>query len=387
MARPRHSRRNGLVLLLLPIMIVAALWLASPCSAQPVAASKMAPESIDVFMKHGILPTTEGLLKFVSEGFPSDADYSQFPNAPQEKTQLLLWAMEVLGKRRDKKAVPILISYVQRDFPRGVQRILELDQLQTPADQRLGRREALADFLRYNAANALGLIADPAAMPALEQIYLNAETPVTKCQHALNLASVGSDMGMSYLVGQISLANRDTSVVAARNFFLITGQDYGLTVNSSVSMRRTLSEHYVQWWEENKAMFHLDPEAIVQRRFAVSRLTRIPLDSLETLLRASSARLDVANELGSRDAQARLVNAGESILPELEKTLRDEDADLNVRIEAMRWYVHHKSKSAKSLLKKLHKDENPEVSQEAQNLLDLIDKGGENATQLFPPNP
>ena len=352
------------------LAILAALWSRPAPAVDPEDA--MAQDELE---RNGVKCDTASLTRFLTNGFPAAVSYKSLPERPPEKCQLLVHAMQVLGKRGAKEAITPLFSLARGQGGAGIQDMIQRDTLAVPAGSRAAFQTTLQKALQYNAAVALGFIGDRSAAPLLRQLF-DAETdPAVRCQYVLGLACCGDPAGMVFLVGEIQKANLTSSVAAAKALYYIAGVYFGYTETSPVALRKKLAGDYTMWWQETAAKFALTPPVIIRRRLDGIPEPVIQPTSLRNLVAMASNPLDFADAKGSRTAGERLDGMGEGLVKDLEPILSDPMEDIAVRIEAMRRYVLLRGKDAKKTMKKLSEDENPEIAAYAKKAVASIESG------------
>lgn len=321
------------------------------------------------FKAHGIGKSEEELLGFLQKGLPRTSD---LPSRPVEKSQLVIDAMALLAEMRSQAAVPVIIQIARFDTSLGAFRVVEYDVSKSSPHARDDFRVRAYRLIQYNAINALGLIGDHRATELIRSILQQEQAAGAQIQYSLCLASLGDPSGVGYLVNLISKKNRRDSAAAAKAFYYITGQDFGYTENSPVRAREALPAQYTQWWNQNKATFRVHPEAVRQRRLNSSTKDVYAARSTRDLLKLATNYFDFNNTLGSRDARQSLKDAGTNLNPELSRIALDPMEDLDVRSEAMNWYFEANRSDPLAILKKLARDENPEVADKATTIMGQI---------------
>lgn len=348
------------------IVCCSVSWICNPSIAQETS-------PMDILLEHKIDFETPSLLKFLEEGFPQRVNWSGFPKNPPEKTQLLIYAIQEMGKRHKKEAVPLLIKYADLDLPKGAAQIVQHDIETFPINEREREQSRLYSYLRYNTLNSLGWIRDKEALPVVKKYFLSETQDIVKIQYALNLGMLGDTESIDYLVKIIQKDDHTESVLAATNLFYLTGVNAGISMNTSAAKRREQAKAVNDWWIKNKEGFKIDTGIASKRRLeTIDDTPKVPEGSIRALLLASSYYLDFTNKYKSYDAREELKKRGESLLPEYEKIALDVYEDLRIRSEAIRKYYSLKQKKSKHLLKKLLKDENPQIVELSDKLLKQI---------------
>lgn len=331
---------------------------------------------LEIFADHKIDFETPGLMKFLEDGFPPNTNWNDLPKMPTEKTQLLIYAIQEIGKRHKKEAVPLLIKYAKLEFPKGAGKIIQRDIESSLIDERFRQQERLYSYLKFNSMVALGWIKDKNALSTVKEIFQNEKDEIIKIQYALTLGMLGDTESVSYLVKAVSSSNKAESISAAANFFYLTGVNSGISANTAAAKRRQRAKEVVDWWDKNRASFAIIPNEAARRRLdPIDDYPKLEPGSTRALLLASSYYLDFSNQHKSFEAREDLNRRGKKLTDEFEKISLDNTEDLRIRQEAIKRYVVIKENKSKSLLKKLLKDENSEIIELSEKLLKQIKEG------------
>lgn len=326
---------------------------------------------------HGVEPRVQDLISFLENGLPKGRPMAE---EPVEKCQLAINAMQFLAEKRASEAVPVLSKIASMKPPAGVQQLLEYDLNLTSPETRPQFRDRALKLMQYNAVNALSLIGEKSSATVLRSVYGNESEIGARIQYAICLASLGDLSGVDYLVQVIQQGNRRESAAAARAFTIITGQDFGYSENTPVRARRTRAQLYAQWWQGNRGKYDVDRTAVLERRLNPPVHTAYEPRTTRDFLKLASNYFDFRNSAKSYEARRALSEAGTSLNRELERIAKDEDEDLNIRIEALNWYYEANRANARSLLKRLRRDENFEVADKANALLEQIEEDAASGT-------
>jgi hypothetical protein len=326
----------------------------------------------------GIGLSPEELIEFLNRGI---SDPGRLPDEPEEKSQLVIDAMAKLAQAKAQAAVPVIQRIASLELPGGARQMVDIDLQRTAPDGREDFRGRALRLLQYNAVNALSLIGDKASLPLIRSIFKAETSAAARVQYAICLASLGDASGVDFLVDIIQRENRRESAAAARAFTIITGQDFGYSEKTPVRARRSRAAMYNQWWAANKREFRPEITGVNQRRSEPVTAAVYHPRNTRDLLKLAANYFDFQNATKSVEARAALKEAGNSLNGELERIAQDVNEDLDVRMEAMNWYYEANRSGAKSLMKRLKKDENPEISDKAETLLDQIEE------DLHPPAP
>lgn len=339
-----------------------------PDSMTPVYAEQ--DRQLEDLQAHGIGTSEDQLIEFLKNGLPRTTG---LPERPAEKSQLIIDAMAKLSAMKSRAAVPVLMQIARFDTQIGAFRIVEYDVNNTSPQSRDEFRVRAYRLVQYNAINALGLIGDRSATELIRSILQQEQAAGAQIQYAICLANLGDPSGVGYLVNLVNLQNRRESAAAAKAFYYITGQDFGYTEHSPIRARQALSGHYAQWWNQNHSTFRPDPEAIAQRRRTPNQLSISNARSTRDLLKVAANYFDFNNTLGAANARQKIKDSGTGLNKEFERIASDPIEDLDVRIEAMNWYFEGNRSDPLDLLKKLRRDENPEIVDKANTLLEQIE--------------
>jgi hypothetical protein len=338
-----------------------------PKDMKPVyAAPDRAAEDLKA---HGIGAGEDELIAFLKNGLSRTTN---LPQRPAEKSQLVIDAMAKLARLRSAAAVPVLMQIARFDTSLGAFKVIEFDVAKTSPPTRDDFRVRAYRLIQYNAITALGVIGDPQATGLIRSILQQESAAGAQIQYAICLASLGDTSGVNHLISLINLQNRRESAAAAKAFYFITGQNFGYTENTPVRLRKTLPSRYAQWWAQNSSSFRPDAQAIEERRQKPPTMSVYTARSSRDLLKLAANYFDFNNTLGSAAAREQISQAGKSWNKEFERIALDVNEDLDVRMEAMNWYFEANRSDPLEVLKKLRKDENPEIVDKANTLLEQI---------------
>ncbi len=354
------------------LRLACFVFLLCPCMSY---SAELPPRAVERLRIHGIDSGSQSISQFLANGFPVDVDYAQMPEAPAEKCQLLIDAMQIAGVQRYAEVFDSLEALARKTVSPGIEGMIQHDLLLATPAERSKRREQILQFLQYNAAVALSIIGDTRALPVMQTLFRAEEDPTVKSQYALGMACLGNGSGIEHLLSEIDKANQQSSVASAQSLYYITGIDYGLRATSPVKLREKLAADYRSWWSENGEALEIDPQAIIRRRLAPLVAPRLSMDKVRDLVALSTNYTDFDDRLGSRTAEKRLEDLGDSAADELKHIASDPMEDLVVRSAALRRYVVLKKGDSKNALKKLQKDENPEIAAMAKEQMALVESG------------
>jgi len=111
--------------------------------------------NLDLLAAHNIAPSASGMISFLHSGWAALPSKATMPEFPTEKTQLLILAMEELGKARERRAVDVLLNIAQGKLSDGVEELIQHDLAKLPLEQHAPQHQFMLTLLRYNAVNAL----------------------------------------------------------------------------------------------------------------------------------------------------------------------------------------------------------------------------------------
>lgn len=357
-----------------PLALGAGLGEARRPTPPPTSDPAAANDPDRALERHGVSDSSKAQLAFLETGYPKTAP-NPLPDQPVEKSQLAIDAMKRLGAARSRESVAALVRIASLDLPAGVRALVDFDLEQTDPGTRDQFREKALRILQFNAVNALGLIGDPAGLPAVRAVAARAPTAAASITYALNLACLGDPSGIPALLKAIEQSERKEAAAAARVFTIATGQDFGLTEVTATRERRAKATRYAQWWKANAATFRPDSAAVLKRRTTPRALPRFTPRSVRDYLKLSAIYFDFANNAGSVDAREHLKRTGPAANRDLEALANNASEDIDVRMEAMNWLYEINEEGAKPVLMRLRKDENAEVADKAKVLIDTIDNG------------
>lgn len=326
-------------------------------------------------VSHGLSINKQPLIDFLEHGFPKSAKAGKLPDEPSEKTQLAVDAMARLAELRATEAVPMLIQIAAGNMPPGVAWLLQHDVNSTDRKTQTDFRSKALRLLQFNAVNALGVIGDKHALPIVQSVYAAERDNAARIQYTINLACLGDTSHLDFLVQLMAQGSRHQSAAAAEAFKIITGEDLGFTKSTPIRGRREKAAQAKDWYKANARTFVADPAAVLQRRMRPDVPLPMQPRSARDLVKLSTYYFDFDNKFHSRDAREKLQQGGRGFNEELKRIATDPNEDLDVRMEAMNWFFTANGEEARPLLKKLRKDENPEVGDKANTLIESLDRG------------
>jgi len=241
-------------------------------------------------------------------------------------------------------------------------------------------RAKRVEILQYNGMIALGLFGKPSSevLRDARRVYEAENRPLIRTTYAMTLALLGDRAALDDLVAEAAKGNSTSSVEAARSLSLLFGRSFGLTPVTAAAPRAEDARELKRWWEENSKSATVDREKTIARQLSRPTLRPYPLGTIRELLRAAADKEDVADRRGSRTAWNRLQSMTQAdqqgLLKELLPIVKDSREDLDIRDQAIRWYVRLTNRGAKSILKGIRRDPNPEIAGLADQFLASLRK-------------
>jgi HEAT repeat protein len=106
--------------------------------------------------------------------------------------------------------------------------------------------------VRFNAAHGLAQMKSPAAVGPLAKVCTEDEHVMVRRVAARALGDIRAWRAVPVLIQ--ALEDREVYVAQQANFALqkITGQDFGVTLDSSPRDRKTRAVTATKWWDKNK---------------------------------------------------------------------------------------------------------------------------------------
>jgi len=333
-------------------------------------------ESRKLLTDAGISPDPADLVEFVKNGSPSDVNRQFFQENGLPLTQAIISSIQLLSLEKPDGAFPLFIQTARGEFTPGQNAFVEQDAMSIARSLQEKKKESLHLFLKYNAINALGLMGNSEALPALQEIFQETDVDLIKIKAALSMASLGYGGGIEYLVHMVDNKDRTLAVEATQALSLVTGKDLDYTLFTPVSRRKRTIDEVEEWWKKNGEFFRPDGVEIRARRLARRAAPSPSPGSVRGLILIASLPQFAAgtSESGEEwtviDARERLAALGTGILPELRPLCLDREEDLNIRMEALRRFTRLATwEESRDVLKQAKKDKNPEIKELAKNLL------------------
>lgn len=312
----------------------------------------------ELLLSHGINPEPGSLIHFLRNGFDLKSLPRGLPQLPQLKSEIVNAAIVELGITAAESAVPLLIEIAEQHPPKGVATIIARDFEDSPIEMVDQEVLTMTRLLSLNAVMALGLIGDERAAPTILHLIRTEPGSAFITNGAEALALMGHNDGLGALVLLAASNDANESAAAFRSIFIVTGRNYGLTENSSIAKRRQLLEQLRSWFEERGHKEPIFRSEVLRRQEVPVLPDSIDPRSLRGLLRGSS---DLTNYDRRYEARQELFGLAPQRFDELEKIATDPLEDLDIRRAAMRWMTVSNARAARSIIRRLRKDENPSI--------------------------
>jgi hypothetical protein len=334
---------------------------------------------------HGVGVKPAQLVQFLQNGWRATKRPPTYPSDPSEKSRLLgsSWYLLTLyypDIQKSKALQPVLndlaLRYAQGALPPGALEIIETDTKGLPMDQAELRRHVLSGLLQYNGMVALGVFGEQsdAVRQVARRIYDSETSKIMRAGYAEALVLLGDNQPIDDLIALLGdKKDRPAAVAAAVSLRNLFGRSFYIFPYTAQGPRLKAAKMAADWWDGEKKK-GVSPsivrEEVMARHLTPEPVVPPPLDSLRNLLRASGSIANEATRRESGDAWTRLNHSGEKLAEDLEPFLTNADEDLDIRQEAIRWYVRVKGDDARKRLKKLCNDPNPEIVELAKGLLE-----------------
>lgn len=370
--------------------LAAALALAACCAAVPAAAQDGAPAArtrrdpevvrlaresqegrTKVLTGHGVGMSTADLIAFLQTGFSDETVARGLPQLPVVKTEIVNAAIQELGFQQAREAVPVLAEILSGQQPKGVARIVASDTEKLPVATIDETAQMYLRYMRFNALVALGLIGDPAALPAVREATEREPGHSFAIEGAVALGMLGDASGLAALKPYLEDASSESLQLAFGSVFYLTGRNYAVTANSSIARRREAIAQYQAWAASNAATFVPERADVLRRRAGGIAPEELPSTSLRGALRGSRmfGNFDVR-----WSARQYLQKLGPGSAPDLKVIAEDPMEDLDIRRAAMEWFAAADPRDARRTMKALADDENEEIRVAALRLRRDIDE-------------
>ena len=369
---------------LLSLITIATLLVTGPsATASPDAPATPPPlwRHLEPFGIDASAPTS--IVRFLTEGIPEAARRANLPREPVVRFVLFGEVMQIAVLQNIDAARAPLMRLAAADFSPGIQRILNEDSRTVAPSERDGFREQATGVLQYNAANALGLMGERAALPLIMRLRTEATNEVARLQLSLAAATLGATEVIPSMIDAARDGNRTEAFAAIQALEWLAGEDFDSHPQAPHQRRQASATKARQWWQRVESRGWMpDPAQIRQRREQPRIDPPLPPrpNTLRDHLRWASRfglEAQVVAVLQRADQDPDQSRASRRFLGQLPGTqiaglatvAQDPIEDLDIRTEAFRWLGHHNPDQATHLARRLRNDPDPEISTAARNWL------------------
>ncbi len=327
---------------------------------EPIFQDPELAERRELLLSHGVNPQPEEMIYFLNEGFSEKQLLGELPETPVLKSEIVNACIEELGVTGSVAAVPVLTQLVQKEFPPGVDRIVRMDFESVPIDEKKDAITFMKRALCLNSITALGYIGESAPIPVVLEAIRSETGTIFTTKGGISLGLMGSNEGIGPLVLLASEIESPSAVAAFDALYILTGQNYGVTQNTSLARRQLLLSQLKDWYEKEGAEAPVY-RAEVLRRMKAPRITPQPDSStLRGLLRMSR---DVSSFEKRYAATEKLKGVAAERFDDLKSICLDEMEDLDIRRAAMLYLSGANPKKARRVLDRLEDDQNQSIAQ------------------------
>lgn len=317
-------------------------------------------------IEHGVVPEPSGLVRFLEEGFDEKGMPKGLPAEPQNKLVLVQDAIVELGVTATAAGTPVLQRITAGEMPAGVERIIQRDFESLPVQTSEEQKPVARRLLSLSAIVSLGLIGDESSIPVIKDTIAKETGTAFITDGGIALAELGSADGLK---GIIKLAKSDPlsgdSIAAFRTLFVVTGVNFGVHEQTSVSRRKKAIQQLVKWEKENLARVEVYRTDVLRRVQTPLLPDLVDPASLRGQLRTT---LDLSNYDRRFAAREDLRNNAVKRFDELAQIAQDEDEDLDIRRAALLFISGADPKEAKSIIRRAKKDDNTVIAEYAATL-------------------
>jgi hypothetical protein len=338
----------------------------------------------------GVDPASEiSVARFLTRGISEAARTNQLPSTPRLRMELFPLAIRTAIDANYKGTKAPLMRLLLGDNHPGIQRMIREDAQTLPPNQRDNFLIQSQQLLQYNAANGLSLLGEEVALPAIRRLLAAQTSDLGRVQYATAAATLGDKSAVQVLLNLAESTNRIVAYQSLKAMENITGAYYGADPLASYTVRKESAAKARRWWEKFGKPFRIEPSAVRLRRLQEAKPdepARAPSslrDHLKYASDYSSQPTDAPKVLDDSGIDPNQPRASRRMLgqlslkrkSELVGLMQNQQETLDVRLEAMRWYVHNVRrwdegmKEARRELKKLRDDPDPEIAVTAENYL------------------
>lgn len=367
--------RHAVLLLVLPLIVslLANAGAQSPAAQwrQPIIDDPGLNERRELLLSHGVNPDAASMLRFLENGFDTNALPKGLPPAPQLKSEVVNGVIAELGITASDEGVPVLIRIARHDNPEAVQRIIRDDFEQLPLATQQESINRMERLLSLNAIIALGLIGDERGAPVILDMINSESGTIFTTTGAIALGEMGRSDGIPKLFALASNLESDESVPAFAAFYQLTGRNYGYSMNTPRARRRQLVAELSNWLQDHDWKPPIYRADVLRRLNSQPVVNTVDPTSLRGLLRST---MDISDYDKRYAARETLKNGASQQFEQLKSIVQDPMEELDIRRAAMQWLAIADAKKAKPIIRRQLKDENPLVAQMAASLGKDIDE-------------
>jgi hypothetical protein len=309
-----------------------------------VSASPPPPDGY-IFEQYGLSYDEASLISYLQNGLPKELvdKKGKQMDARQRWSFGYPEAVRLLAKAKSEAAVPILCDMLTALSPALAE---DLEASMAPADKSDKKREHNLAFFQAGCVVALGEIGKNTAISALSGFAQRRLPNASEYEYAFReacvaLALLGEEEGVALLMAALpDTPDKDPWVIIPLQ--MLTGvtfsPTYGPEYGQPARVGRALREKWLAWWEENRATYQADPEAIRERNSRYK--PRPPMETIRDYVHEAPFRgpTDGPMERGE-EAAAWLEKNGPKRLDDLAALMNDPDESVWIRREAMAWYA------------------------------------------------
>lgn len=307
-----------------------------------------------IFEQYGLSYDEASLISYLQNGFPKDVldKNGEQMDARQRWSYVYPEAVRLLAKEKSEAAVPILCDMLTALPPALA---ADLEALIVSVEESDREREYKLAFFQAACAMALRETGSDNAVLALAsfarrllpELKPNIETGnypaylVAFREACISLVLLGEEDGVALLMAALP-DTPDKEPWVAQALTMLTGvtfsPTYGPEDGHPARVGRALREKWLAWWEENRATYQADPEAIRERNPRYK--PRPPMTTIRDYIHEAPFRgiTDHPMERGE-EAAAWLEQNGPKRLDDLKALMNDPDEAIGIRREAMAWYA------------------------------------------------
>lgn len=353
------------------VYTLAMAALLAPAGGRAQMADELPAEmqAAETLVSHGIATDPASLMAFLREGFDVAALPRGLPASPSLKVEVVDSAIRELAVQRSEAAVPLLIELAESRPPAAVDRIIRRDLEGLPLEYGDRAMAESVELLATNATVALGLIGDERAIPALLARLRSPLPAAPKADAAVALGMMGRGEGLEEMLALARRVESNDCVLAFATVYILTGRNYGVSINTSLARRRALVDELERWYHGGGKETPIYRSEVRRRQSAPPQATVLEPNSLRGMLRDTFNVFDYDRRFLARQHLRDQMN---SRFDELSAIVADPMEELDVRRAAMQWIVVANPNGSKSVLRRQRRDENPMIRDAADAMLEEI---------------